>query len=163
MAFPFFFKFLPKQIMLAKTDVFDVTKKVQKGPEPPKPIFLEYQRVFLVPDGILGTRRYFGYQMIFWVPDDIFGRGSGGDSSVVWHADLSTTGSQVRIPLPLRGEINHKSMNKSDKSINKWDKSMKKVKTMSKNVQKGPKRSSGPKTDVFYRKSTNIGKSKYVG
>ena len=26
--------------MLAKNDVFDVTQKVQKGPEPPKPIFV---------------------------------------------------------------------------------------------------------------------------
>ena len=34
---------LPKQIILVKTDVFGINnkvKKVQKGPEPPKPILL---------------------------------------------------------------------------------------------------------------------------
>ena len=61
------------------------SKKVQKGPEAPKPIFSEggwaYWDIlghiwdflgFVLPKGILGTGGYFGYRRVFRVPEGIF-------------------------------------------------------------------------------------------
>ena len=68
-----------------------------------------------------------------------------GGSSVVWHADLSTTRSQVRIP-PSAGrptEINH---NKSERKVQKVGKNREKCPKRSKKVEKGP---TAPKP-IFY-------------
>ena len=59
----------------------------------------------------------FLYQTVFWVPLGVpEGILCDGGSSVVWHADLSTTRSGVRIPPPAGRptEINH---NKSERLV----------------------------------------------
>ena len=145
MVFLFFHNFLPNKSFLPKPTFLGsskMSKKVQKGPEAPKPIFLKVVGEFLVFLDFF----VWGYRRVFWVPEGIL---CDGGSSVVWHADLSTTRSQVRIPPPAggRGEINH---NKSERSIiNQWINGINPWKR-SKNVKTCRKRSSGPKTNFSW-------------
>ena len=138
----FLHTFLSNQSFLPKSTFWgswDFGKKVQKGPTCPTQICSQG-------GGSIPVFFCLGYQRVFWVPLG----GSDGYSPVGLHTDLSTTRSQVRIPPPAggRGEINH---NKSERSIiNQWMNWLKPW-TKSKNVKKGPKRSSGLNTYFFLK------------
>ena len=128
MAFLCFHNVLPKKSILPKPTFLGSTKmskKVQKGPEAPKPIFSEGGWAYCSILGHIGTLEHIGtYWGIFWENTFLvhigahFGILCDGGSPVVWHADLSTTRSGVRIP-PSAGrptEINH---NKSERKVQK--------------------------------------------